>query len=228
TAGSQSVTATDIVTGSINGVDFVTVNAAAATHFKVINLTAPSAGVNFILKVTAQDQFNNTATTYAGTVHFTSSDGQAILPANAALTPTGIKSFNVTLKTSGVQTVVATDTLSASITGTDNLNVAPASAASFKITAPANATVGVSIGTTVTVLDAFGNTATGYNGTVQFTSSDPSAALPASTTLAPGIGAGNFSVTLYSAGTQSFTATDSSVSTITGSAMLTVAKANTL
>src|SRR5208283_2222139 len=36
---------------------------------------------------------------------------------------------------------------------------------------------------TVTALDAYGNVATGYNGTVQFSSSDSAATLPTSSTL---------------------------------------------
>ena len=36
--------------------------------------------------MTALDQFNNTATGYSGTVHFTSSDGQAVLPSDSTLT----------------------------------------------------------------------------------------------------------------------------------------------
>ena len=32
--------------------------------------------------VTAKDAYGNMATGYTGTVHFTSSDGQAVLPAN--------------------------------------------------------------------------------------------------------------------------------------------------
>ena len=69
--------------------------------------------------VTAQDQFNNTATGYAGTVHFTSSDGNATLPADSTLT-NGVGTFNATLKTAGNQTITATDTVTNSITGTSN------------------------------------------------------------------------------------------------------------
>ena len=38
-----------------------------------------TAGTSHIFSVTAKDAFGNTATGYAGTVHFTSSDGQAAL-----------------------------------------------------------------------------------------------------------------------------------------------------
>src|SRR5262249_52384942 len=50
----------------------------------------------------------------------------------------------------------------------------------FVITAPAQVTAGTPFTFTVTALDDFGNTATSYNGTVRFASSDPFAGLPLS------------------------------------------------
>jgi hypothetical protein len=70
----------------------------------------------FSFTVTAKDQFNNTNTGYAGTVHFTSSDGAAILPANSTLT-NGVGTFSATLNTTGSQTITATDTVTAAIIG---------------------------------------------------------------------------------------------------------------
>ena len=46
------------------------------------------------------DQFNNTDPNYADTVHFTSTDGQAVLPTDATLT-NGVGSFNATFATVG-------------------------------------------------------------------------------------------------------------------------------
>jgi hypothetical protein len=76
-------------------------------------------GTAFNFTVTALDQFNNTATSYGGTVHFTSSDGAATLPANSTLT-NGTGTFSATLGTNGNQTITATDTVTSSITGTSN------------------------------------------------------------------------------------------------------------
>ena len=47
---------------------------------------AVTAGTAFNFTVTALDSANSTATGYTGTVHFTTSDGQAVLPADATLT----------------------------------------------------------------------------------------------------------------------------------------------
>src|SRR5204862_4585063 len=56
---------------------------------------------------------------YSGTVHFTSSDGQAVLPGNATLT-SGTGTFSAILRTTGNQTLTATDAATPTITGTSN------------------------------------------------------------------------------------------------------------
>jgi uncharacterized repeat protein (TIGR01451 family) len=62
---------------------------------------------------------------YTGTVHFTSSDAQAILPADYTFLPAdaGTHQFSFTLKTLGDQTITVTDTHSAGFTGTATINV---------------------------------------------------------------------------------------------------------
>jgi YVTN family beta-propeller protein len=191
-----------------------------ATHFMVTAPTNATAGTAFNVMVTALDASNNTATGYTGTVHFTSTDGQATLPANSTLT-SGVGTFTVTLKTAGAQTVTATDTVTATITGTSGaITVSAAAATHFSVTAPANATAGAAFNVTVTALTAANTTATGYTGTVHFTSSDGQAVLPANSTLTNGTG--TFSVTLKTAGAQTITATDTVTATIMGSATVTV------
>ncbi len=215
TAGSQSVTATDTVTSSITGSATITVSAVAATHFSVSGPTTATAGVASSFTVTALDASNNPVSGYTGTVHFTSSDGQAVLPANATLT-NGVGTFSVTFHTSGSQTLTATDTITSSITGTSAaVAVSAAAATHFSVSASSAATAGSAFSFTVTALDPFNNTATGYTGTVHFTSSDGQAALPADSALISGVG--TFSATLKTAGNQTLTATDTVSSSITGS-----------
>ena len=85
-----------------------------------------------------------------------------------------------------------------------------AAASSLVVAFPAATTAGVAQPFTVTALDAFGNVATGYTGTVTFSSSDAQAGLPASYTFTnKDAGVHTFSVTLKTAGTQSITAQDS-------------------
>ena len=75
-----------------------------ATHFTVSAPAAATSGTSFNFTVTARDPANNVATGYAGTVHFTSSDAAAVLPANSTLT-NGVGTFSATLNTAGSQTV---------------------------------------------------------------------------------------------------------------------------
>src|SRR5262249_50186363 len=90
-------------------------------------------------------------------------------------------SFSATLKTVGEQSITATDTGDSSITGTQSaITVVAANAVSFVVSGFADpTTAGDSHPFTVTAKDAYGNTATGYTGTVHFSSSDPSGLLPA-------------------------------------------------
>ena len=140
-------------------------------------------GTSFSLTVTAQKSSGATDTGYTGTIHFTSSDVQAGLPANFpfAAGDDGTYTFTVTLKTAGSQSITATDTTTSAITGTlSGINVSPAAASQFTISGlPSTATAGVAQTFTVTAYDPYGNVATGYTGTVAFSSSDTAASLPA-------------------------------------------------
>ncbi len=74
---------------------------ASAAQYAVTGFPTPTtAGATGTFTVTALDAYGNLATGYAGTVHFTSSDAQAVLPANATLTG-GTGTFSATLKTAG-------------------------------------------------------------------------------------------------------------------------------
>src|SRR5206468_2378874 len=145
TAGSQSLTATDTSNNTLTGAQAgITVNPAAASQFLVSAPVSATAGSAFNFTVTAQDPFNNTATGYTGTVHFSSSDGQAVLPADSTLS-NGAGSFSATLKTAGNQSITATDAVNSSIAGTSNSIVISATAAThFAVSAPPRATAGFS------------------------------------------------------------------------------------
>ena len=215
TAGDQTVTATDTVASSITGTSgTIAVSAIAADHFVVGAPASATAGASFSASVTATDPYGNTDTGYAGTVHFTSSDAQGILPANATLT-NGAGAFGITLKSAGNQTVTATDTVASSITGTSGaIAVSATNAINFRVLAPLTSAAGAPLSVSVAAMDPYGNIATGYTGTVHFTSSDAQGILPANATLTNGAGA--FSLTLKTAGDQTVTATDTVASSITG------------
>jgi hypothetical protein len=86
---------------------------ASASTFVVTAPDTATAGTPFDATVKAVDTFGQTAVGYTGTVHFSSSDGQAVLPSDFAFTSgdAGLHTFSggVTLKTAGNQTVTATD-----------------------------------------------------------------------------------------------------------------------
>ena len=161
----------------------VSVNPAATDHLTVTAGAAQTAGSAFNTVVTAKDQFGNLTPAYTGTVHFTSTDGSAGLPANYtfAAGDNGSHTFSTSLTTAGAQTITAAD---GSITGTTGtITVSPAATDHFAVSTNAGApqTAGASFSTTVVAKDAFGNTTAGYTGTVTFTSSDGQAVLPRTT-----------------------------------------------
>lgn len=89
------------------------------THLTVTAPTSASAGTPFNITVIALNSSNETVSGYSGTVHLTSSDPQAVLPGDSTLA-NGTKSFSVTLENAGSQTITATDTVSAAITGSSS------------------------------------------------------------------------------------------------------------
>ena len=226
TAGSESVMVSDASNGSITAASAnATVGPGALGKFVLNVLSSVRAGNTFALTVEAEDAFNNQETGYAGTVHFTSSDPQAVLPADSGLS-SGNSVFTPTLKTAGAQSISTNDTVSTGVTGTVNVSVAPASANHFVFSnIPASAFVGAAFGFTLTAKDSFNNTATSYPGTVQFSSTDATALLPLDSTL--NSGTNSFNANLLSAGSQTITATDSVATSITGtSSAISVGKAN--
>ena len=197
-------------------------NPAAASTFVVAGYpSATTAGVAGTVSVTANDPYGNTTTGYTGTVHFTSSDAQAVLPADYTFTATdaGVHTFSATFKTAGSQSLTATDMVTSAISGARiGIAVSPAVASALVVSGyPSPITVGVTGAFTVTAHDAYGNTATGYTGTVTFSSTDSQAFLPANyafTTTDAGVHI--FIATFKATGTQSITATDTVNALITG------------
>jgi len=214
TGGSQTITATDTLVSTITGASPKIAVSTVATHLTVSAPASATAGTPLNFTVTALDSSNHTVPIgYSGTVHFTSSDAAASLPANATLT-NGTGTFAATLNTAGSQTITAADTVTATITGTSGAIAVISVATHFTVSAPASATAGTPLNFTVTALDSSNHTVTGFSGTVHFTSSDGAAVLPANATLTNGTG--TFSATLKTAGNQTIAASDTVTATIAG------------
>lgn len=224
TAGAQSLMATDAANPERTATEGnILVNPAAASTMTVAGFPSPdTAGVAGNFMVTLRDTYGNIATGYLGTVHFTSSDAKAVLPANYTFTAAdaGTHSFSATLRTSGTQSITAADTVAASLLGTEGgITVNPAAASKFLITAPSSVHAGVPFSLTLMVEDAYGNVVTGYTGTVHFTSTDRRATLPANYTFtAADKGVHTFSgLVLRKKGKQTITITDTHNAALTGS-----------
>ena len=109
TAGNQTITATDMAQTKIAGNTGPINVSAALTSFIVSAPMLVTGGTAFTFTVTAVGNSQTTDTGYSGTVSFTSTDAQAVLPPNSTLT-NGTGTFSATLKTAGNQTITATDT----------------------------------------------------------------------------------------------------------------------
>jgi hypothetical protein len=182
--------------------------------FVITGPTSITAGTAGTFTVSVLNPDGSADTGYTGTVQFTSSDPQAVLPANYTFTAAdqGVHTFTVMLKTAGSQAITATDTVTGSITGSDTgIAVQPAAAGQFVLSAPSSVKHGSAFSLTLTVEDAYGNVVTGYTGTVHFSSSDGTATLPANYTFtAADAGVHTFTrkTILRTRGTQTLTATD--------------------
>jgi hypothetical protein len=229
TAGTQSITATDTTTAGLSGKDSgITVDPAAASRLVVSGFPSPTtAGASHTFTVTAEDPYGNVATGFAGTVHFTSSDAKAVLPANYTFTAAdaGTHTFSATLKTAGTQSITARDTATANLSGTDGgITVKPAAARKFLLRAPSGVTHGVAFSVTLRVEDAYGNVVTGYTGTVHFSSTDSTALLPANYTFTAGdAGVHTFTgLVLHKKGKQKISVTDTLNSSLTATDTINV------
>jgi hypothetical protein len=212
TAGTQTLTVTDTSVRSVAGVQVsILVNAGAAAKFVITVPTGTVAGAALSSIVKAYDVAGNAASNYTGTIHFSSTDPKAVLPADYTFLASdqGSKTLGgVVLKTVGTWSLTVTDVANAALTGSqNNIAVSPSTAASLMAgNYPAQATAGVASSITLTVLDAYGNVATGFVGTVHFSSTDKQAVLPSNYTFAVADqGVKTVQATLDTAGPQTVT-----------------------
>ena len=148
--------------------------------------------------------------TYTGTLHFTSTDTAATLPANATI---GAGTFTATLGTAGTYTVTATDTLTVAYTS----GITAVGVNGQLVTAsPATVTASTVFYFAIRARDVNDITVPSYGGTVHFATTDGAGIVPANSTLTRGEGV--FSATLNTPGTWTLTAVD----TVTGSILLSL------
>ncbi len=159
---SSPSTATGATSSGFN----VTAN-TVVTHLVVSAPSGDTAGGTFSVTVSALNSANATISGYTGTIHFSSSDVAAGLPANYTFTSTdaGVHTFTgLVLKTAGSQSITATDTSNGTITGTAKVSVTPGVANHLAFVVPPGSVVsGVVISPAVTVVveDLYNNVLTG-------------------------------------------------------------------
>ena len=126
TAGTQTVTATDTATASIAGQVSLTVDAVGpVTHFRVSAWIWAQTGAAKSFQVTALDANNRIVAAYNGTIHLTSTDAAATLPADYTFVAGdyGRHTLSATFATIGKQTLTATDAADGAILGTRKFRV---------------------------------------------------------------------------------------------------------
>src|SRR5712671_4675494 len=227
-----SITATDTATTSITGSQTaIVVNPDVAATLQVVGFPNPAtAGTGGFVAVTALDVFANTASGYRGTVHVTSTDGAATLPANYTfiMNDAGVHTLAITLKTASASASIGvTDTVTPSITGSQGgILVNPGATTKLLLTGfPTSTIAGTPGSLTVTSQDAHNNTTPVYPGKITFTSSDATAVLPIDYAFTSGDnGVHTFTGLVLNSpnASSSIIATDTVTGTITGSIRVSV------
>lgn len=205
-SGNITNTGTSVFLNSTTNFGTLTEVAGAITWLAVSGFPSPqTAGSTGSVTVTAQDQFGNTAGGYTGRVHFSSTDAQAVLPADYTFAgaDNGSRTFSgVTLKTAGTQSITASNTVAFSFSGTQagiSVNATAADRLAF-VTQPGSATYGslLSPQPMLKTRDSYGNDSVvgiGTSKTVSLALSSGSGPLAGAASLDIGTGAGNGTVT---------------------------------
>jgi uncharacterized repeat protein (TIGR03803 family) len=193
--------------------------------YQISGVSSTTAGISQQFTVTVLNPDLTVNTGYTGTIHFTSSDPQAGLPADYTFQSSdqGVHTFTGTLYTAGSQSIMGTDTSNNSITGVQSVTVTAAAVTHLVISGPSSVRSNTAFSVTVTAADAYGNTVTGYTGTVHFSDSLSGATLPANYTFTTGdAGVHTFTgLKLKTRGFQTLTIADTVNTSIVGTLNIT-------
>jgi hypothetical protein len=198
--------------------------AGQATHLAFQAPASVEAGTPFAITVTTLDDFGQRVTSYLGTVHFTLYPARGTADYTFTAGDAGQHTFSgLRLTRAGMDAITGADTASPAITGRVRLTITPAAADHIAFSVPPMVTAGVPFATTITVQDAYGNTVTGYTGTVQFQLTGPVMPSANYTFTATDSGQHTFSnLVLSLTGVYTLTGTDTTDPMLTGSITFTV------
>ena len=215
----------------VRGVGFET----TGLHLHVTGIDNPVvAGTASTVRVAVVDEADAPVSGYTGTIHFTSNDPAAVLPANYTFTAldAGTHTFTngVTLKTAGSRTVTATDTVLSTVTGLQAVTVNAGAAAKFAVTMTGGTTAlsavaktaGTAFSVRVTAQDANGNTVPTYTGTVHLTSNAFAGTVNAVITTGGLVDAISVTPTVAGTNNRTIDASDGTITTTNASGNFTV------
>jgi hypothetical protein len=214
-----------IVGGAIDIGAFEVQPAGQATHLGIQAPVSITAGTPFAITVTALDDLGQPVTGYTGAVHFTLT-GPVTATADYTFTAGDMGQHTFTgllLRRAGAYTVAGADSANPRINGSTTFTINPAAAAHIAFTVPTEITPLEVFALTVTVQDAYGNTVTGYTGTLHFTLTGPVPDMGDYTFTADYLGSHTFhDQVLNVAGDYTLVAMDTGDPTVSGSTFLTV------
>jgi hypothetical protein len=217
--GTANATGTPCYAGSVQGPpDQVVITSAP------LALQASSSATG-AFTVTLEDHYGSPVDALVDTtVHLASSSAQGKFASasggtavSSVVVPSGDNAVTVYYgdRTAGLPKLTASSVGYAP--GTQAESVSPGPATTFAVAAPGSGVVGTPVTVTVTAKDAFGNTASGYRGTVRFAASaGTNSPLPDTAFSAADGGRIALPVTFTSGGDRTVTATDTVTTSLTG------------
>jgi hypothetical protein len=199
--------------------------AGQATHLAFTGPASIQAGTAFAITVAVLDDFGQPVTGYTGTVQFTlTGAGTATASYTFTADDMGQHTFaGLVRHLAGADTVTGADTGNPLITGSTSFTITPAAADHLAFLLPDPITAGVPFAITVVVQDVYGNTVTGYLGTVHFTATGPAMYQADYTFTADDMGSHTFDHrVLQEAGNYTISGMDDADPTLGGSVTFTV------
>lgn len=119
-----------------------------AVAYRVSGLPAlAQVGKPVTFNVSAIDSVGVVASSYNGSASFTSTDGAAVLPAPVTFVAGEASGLAATFNTGGTQSITATDTASASITGSGSTSITTATKLVFTTSPSSSVVAGATLGT---------------------------------------------------------------------------------
>jgi hypothetical protein len=221
TAGPEWLSVADVSNPAAIGTSpKVRVTAGDIAGLAVSGLPNPAViGVVHSFRVMAIDIYGNRVRSYRGRVHFDISGGTANLPRDYTFRrgDSGKRKFHATLTALGTgETLSATDTVDATITGKQSNIAVVSTATHLQVRAVPAGTDGNMFTVTVTALDRKNRPDALFADHVQFRSTDPDAALPPDQVFAGTNGSASFTITLNTPGQQIVTVADNDRPAISG------------